>query len=139
MRHRNLHAKRSPGACTHCKKLKMKCDFGPGGSGSSGGSGGGCLFLFDVRGKRGALKGEVVFWQERQRKACACGTGNYPLLSVLQLNLSSSKIPCSPLHFIHDRSLTLVCIDPADNTCRRCRAGGHVCIVERRKPRKAPK
>ncbi|KAJ7860085.1 hypothetical protein B0H14DRAFT_3446275 [Mycena olivaceomarginata] len=29
--------------------------------------------------------------------------------------------------------------DPADNTCRRCRAGGHVCIVERRKPRTAPK
>ncbi|KAJ7348619.1 fungal-specific transcription factor domain-containing protein [Mycena albidolilacea] len=57
---------RLPGACTHCKKLKMKCDFGPGGSGSP-------------------------------------GTG-----------------------------------DPADNTCRRCRAGGHVCIVEERKPRSAP-
>ncbi|KAF7361496.1 hypothetical protein MSAN_01183000 [Mycena sanguinolenta] len=54
---------RLPGACTHCKKLKMKCDFGPGGS----------------------------------------GTG-----------------------------------DPTDNTCRRCRAGGHVCIVEGRKPRSAP-
>ncbi|KAJ6516841.1 hypothetical protein C8R47DRAFT_406527 [Mycena vitilis] len=58
---------RLPGACTHCKKLKMKCDFGPGGSGSPGGS------------------------------------------------------------------------DGADNTCRRCRAGGHVCIVEGRKPRSAPK
>ncbi|KAF7328787.1 hypothetical protein MVEN_02507600 [Mycena venus] len=58
---------RLPGACTHCKKLKMKCDFGPGRSGSPGGSG-----------------------------------------------------------------------DPADNTCRRCRAGGHVCIVEGRKPRSAP-
>ncbi|KAJ6510686.1 hypothetical protein C8R45DRAFT_921414 [Mycena sanguinolenta] len=55
---------RLPGACTHCKKLKMKCDFGPGGSGTR---------------------------------------------------------------------------DPADNTCRRCRAGGHVCIVEGRKPRSAPK
>ncbi|KAJ7139992.1 hypothetical protein C8R43DRAFT_601033 [Mycena crocata] len=57
---------RLPGACTHCKKLKMKCDFGPGGDG---------------------------------------GVGR----------------------------------DPADNTCRRCRAGGHVCIVEGRKPRSAPK
>ncbi|KAJ7725204.1 hypothetical protein B0H16DRAFT_284443 [Mycena metata] len=56
---------RLPGACTHCKKLKMKCDFGPGGSGSPG-------------------------------------------------------------------------RDPTDNTCRRCRAGGHVCIVEGRKPRSAP-
>ncbi|KAJ7896268.1 hypothetical protein B0H14DRAFT_499493 [Mycena olivaceomarginata] len=28
--------------------------------------------------------------------------------------------------------------DPTDNTCRRCRAGGHVCIVEGRKPRSAP-
>ncbi|KAF8177381.1 hypothetical protein K438DRAFT_1845777 [Mycena galopus ATCC 62051] len=60
-------AARLPGACTHCKKLKMKCDFGPGGSGSSAGNG-----------------------------------------------------------------------DPADNTCRRRRTGGHVCIVERRKPRSAP-
>ncbi|KAF5391201.1 hypothetical protein D9757_003162 [Collybiopsis confluens] len=46
---------RLPGACTHCKKLKMKCDF--------------------------------------------------------------------PLH---------------DNTCKRCKSGGHVCIVEGRKPRTAP-
>lgn len=46
---------RLPGACTHCKKLKMKCDFPPG-----------------------------------------------------------------------------------DNTCKRCKTGGHVCIVEGRKPRTAP-
>ncbi|KAG5730335.1 Protein priB [Termitomyces sp. T112] len=46
---------RLPGACTHCKKLKMKCDFPKG-----------------------------------------------------------------------------------DNTCRRCKSGGHVCIVEGRKPRTAP-
>ncbi|KIK64122.1 hypothetical protein GYMLUDRAFT_40371 [Collybiopsis luxurians FD-317 M1] len=46
---------RLPGACTHCKKLKMKCDF-----------------------------------------------------------------------------------PPNDNTCKRCKAGGHVCIVEGRKPRTAP-
>lgn len=26
-----------------------------------------------------------------------------------------------------------------DNTCKRCKAGGHVCIVEGRKPRTAPK
>ncbi|KAF7318088.1 hypothetical protein HMN09_00316700 [Mycena chlorophos] len=51
---------RLPGACTHCKKLKMKCDFGMDGDGEM------------------------------------------------------------------------------DNTCRRCRAGGHVCIVEGRKPRSAP-
>ncbi|KAJ7086358.1 hypothetical protein B0H15DRAFT_346070 [Mycena belliarum] len=54
---------RLPGACTHCKKLKMKCDFGP---------------------APGGVK------------------------------------------------------DALDNTCRRCRAGGHVCIVEGRKPRSAP-
>ncbi|KAF9048353.1 hypothetical protein BDZ89DRAFT_1057928 [Hymenopellis radicata] len=46
---------RLPGACTHCKKLKMKCDF-----------------------------------------------------------------------------------PPNDNTCKRCKGGGHVCIVEGRKPRTAP-
>ncbi|KAF9267092.1 hypothetical protein L218DRAFT_955568 [Marasmius fiardii PR-910] len=46
---------RLPGACTHCKKLKMKCDFPEG-----------------------------------------------------------------------------------DNTCKRCKSGGHVCIVEGRKPRTAP-
>ncbi|RDB22039.1 Protein priB [Hypsizygus marmoreus] len=46
---------RLPGACTHCKKLKMKCDFPKG-----------------------------------------------------------------------------------DNTCKRCKSGGHVCIVEGRKPRTAP-
>ncbi|KAJ7689015.1 hypothetical protein B0H17DRAFT_1202621 [Mycena rosella] len=61
----------SPGACTHCKKLKMKCDFGPAPAGSANGS---------VNGR-----------------------------------------------------------DLLDNTCRRCRAGGHVCIVEGRKPRSAPK
>ncbi|KAJ7472027.1 hypothetical protein FB451DRAFT_1399313 [Mycena latifolia] len=60
---------RPPGACTHCKKLKMKCDFGPAPAGSGGANGKGTL----------------------------------------------------------------------DNTCRRCRAGGHVCIVEGRKPRSAPK
>ncbi|KAJ6632450.1 hypothetical protein B0H10DRAFT_2206810 [Mycena sp. CBHHK59/15] len=59
---------RLPGACTYCKKLKMKCDFGPAPS-SSNQSGHGGL----------------------------------------------------------------------DNTCRRCRAGGHACIVEGRKPRSAPK
>ncbi|KAF7366045.1 hypothetical protein MVEN_00480700 [Mycena venus] len=57
---------RRPGACTHCKKLKMKCDFGPGGRGNPGTD------------------------------------------------------------------------DHAENTCRRCRAGGHVCIVEGRKSRNAP-
>ncbi|KAJ3730753.1 fungal-specific transcription factor domain-containing protein [Lentinula raphanica] len=46
---------RLPGACTHCKKLKMKCDF-----------------------------------------------------------------------------------PPNENTCKRCKSGGHVCIVEGRKPRTAP-
>ncbi|KAF7291885.1 hypothetical protein MIND_01213800 [Mycena indigotica] len=51
---------RLPGACTHCKKLKMKCEFAMDGDGEM------------------------------------------------------------------------------DNTCRRCRAGGHVCIVEGRKPRSAP-
>ncbi|CAK5274670.1 unnamed protein product, partial [Mycena citricolor] len=56
---------RLPGACTHCKKLKMKCDFGP----------------------------------------------------VLGGNAESGEL---------------------DNTCRRCRAHGHVCIVEGRKPRSAP-
>ena len=26
-----------------------------------------------------------------------------------------------------------------ENTCKRCQSGGHVCIVEGRKPRTAPK
>ncbi|KAJ7486494.1 hypothetical protein FB451DRAFT_1337421 [Mycena latifolia] len=52
---------RSPGACTHCKKLKMKCELGPAPAGST-----------------------------------------------------------------------------LDSTCRRCRAGGHVCIRPGRKPRSPP-
>ncbi|KAF8187951.1 hypothetical protein K438DRAFT_1834414 [Mycena galopus ATCC 62051] len=71
-------AARLPGACTHCKKLKMKCDFRPGGSGSSAGNGGGCPFFFYVRGKRG-----VVFWPERRTKAL-CSKREYLLAQIRQ-------------------------------------------------------
>ncbi|KAF7305162.1 hypothetical protein MKEN_01231400 [Mycena kentingensis (nom. inval.)] len=69
---------RLPGACTHCKKLKMKCTV---------------------------LVG-------------------FPRLSV--------DLPSLPGDFPVDADGEM------DNTCRRCRSGGHVCIVEGRKPRSAP-
>ncbi|KAJ3986547.1 putative fungal-specific transcription factor [Lentinula detonsa] len=39
----------------------------------------------------------------------------------------------------HCKKLKMKCDFPSnDNTCKRCKAGGHVCIVEGRKPRTAP-
>ncbi|KAG2018650.1 priB protein, variant 3 [Coprinopsis cinerea AmutBmut pab1-1] len=39
----------------------------------------------------------------------------------------------------HCKKLKMKCDFPrGDNTCKRCRAGGHICIVEGRKPRTAP-
>ncbi|KAJ4490612.1 putative fungal-specific transcription factor [Lentinula aciculospora] len=39
----------------------------------------------------------------------------------------------------HCKKLKMKCDFPTnDNTCKRCKAGGHVCIVEGRKPRTAP-
>ncbi|KAI1793794.1 hypothetical protein LXA43DRAFT_206468 [Ganoderma leucocontextum] len=40
----------------------------------------------------------------------------------------------------HCKKLKMRCEFPAeDNTCKRCKSGGHQCIVEGRKPRNAPK
>ncbi|KXN81254.1 Protein priB, partial [Leucoagaricus sp. SymC.cos] len=40
----------------------------------------------------------------------------------------------------HCKKLKMKCDFPRnDNTCKRCKAGGHACIVEGRKPRTAPK
>ncbi|KAJ3931253.1 MAG: putative fungal-specific transcription factor [Lentinula lateritia] len=49
---------------------------------------------------------------------------------------STGRLPgaCS-----HCKKLKMKCDFPLnDNTCKRCKAGGHVCIVEGRKPRTAP-
>ncbi|TFK90696.1 hypothetical protein K466DRAFT_644287 [Polyporus arcularius HHB13444] len=40
----------------------------------------------------------------------------------------------------HCKKLKMRCeFPPEGNTCKRCKAGGHQCIVEGRKPRNAPK
>ncbi|KAJ7773648.1 hypothetical protein DFH07DRAFT_767591 [Mycena maculata] len=45
---------RLPGACTHCKKLKMKCDFGPAPAGAGGDD--------DAGGGRGELR-FLLYWR----------------------------------------------------------------------------
>ncbi|KAJ7485081.1 hypothetical protein B0H11DRAFT_1149991 [Mycena galericulata] len=241
---------RLPGACTHCKKLKMKCDFGPAPAGGDGEDEGGngargaffisfhfrllfvfafprfslcgleprvcvcvcvcvCACLFsrpqfgicilrffipgrDTQGGLGrrcgpgtgldwishlGLRGDGRAGSEVRGVGTRCHSDRPPLaqgcdcpplcgeafvatrlssshrlvsspsivsslLPLISPHISSSLPPSpsspSPPH-PHPHANPSPSATGLDNTCRRCRAGGHVCIVEGRKPRSAPK
>ncbi|KAJ7063569.1 hypothetical protein C8F01DRAFT_1251097 [Mycena amicta] len=73
------------------------------------------------------------------------GLGSFPVGGASEAGFGPRPTPRLSGACTHCRKLKMKCEFPRDNegkmdnTCRRCRTSGHVCTVERRKPRSAPK